>query len=68
VVSNPLRPRIAHQAASTGIGLFNLAERHRLTTGLTVRWGVEDGEFRVRLPLASSHVAQALRPAVERNG
>ena len=68
VVSNPLRPRIAHQAASTGIGLFNLAERHRLTTGLTVRWGVEEGEFRVRLPLASSHVAQALRPAVERNG
>ncbi len=54
VVSNPLRPRVAHSAASTGVGLVNLAERHRLATGLTVTWGVEEGEFRVRLPLATA--------------
>lgn len=51
IVSNPLRPRAAHAGTSTGVGLLNLAERHRLATGLHVTWGAEDGEFRVRLPL-----------------
>jgi hypothetical protein len=52
VVSNAIRPRSA-RPASTGVGLANLAERHRLTTGSTVTWGREDGEFRVRLPLTT---------------
>jgi hypothetical protein len=54
VVSNPHRPRTAHTTSSTGLGLVNLAERHRLATGLRVTWGTEDGEFRVRLPLVRS--------------
>lgn len=51
VVSNPLRIRAVQAASSTGVGLVNLAERHRLATGLTVTWGADEGEFRVRLPL-----------------
>jgi len=58
VVSNPLRPRAAPSASSTGVGLFNLAERHRLATGLSVTWGAEAGEFRVRLPLARDERTQ----------
>jgi hypothetical protein len=54
VVSNPRRPRAAHTTTSTGLGLINLADRHRLATGLTVTWGIEEGEFRVRLPLAAA--------------
>ena len=50
VVSNPVRPRARH-AASAGVGLVNLADRHRLATGQTVTWTVEEGEFRVRIPL-----------------
>ncbi len=46
VVSNPLRPRIAHQAASTGIGLFNLAERHRRLRPQAVRAGHDDSLHR----------------------
>jgi hypothetical protein len=50
VVSNRSRPRATH-VPSAGVGLGNLAERHRLTTGRTVTWGIEDGEFRVHIPL-----------------
>jgi hypothetical protein len=52
VVTNAIRPRDG-RPASTGLGLANLAERHRLATGLTVTWGMDGGEFRVRLPLTS---------------
>ena len=49
VVSNDSHPSVA--TASSGVGLGNLAERHRLATGLDVTWGVESGRFRVRIPL-----------------
>ena len=49
VVANDSHPSVA--TASTGVGLGNLAERHRLATGLEVTWGVEAGRFIVRIPL-----------------
>jgi LytS/YehU family sensor histidine kinase len=36
---------------SSGVGLANLADRHRLATGHEVTWGLEAGHFVVRLPL-----------------
>ncbi len=56
VVSNDSHPSVA--TASSGVGLANLAERHRLATGLDVNWGVESGRFRVRIPLAAGAPAQ----------
>jgi Histidine kinase len=50
VVANVVRPR-ARRSPSTGVGLNNLAERVRLFSGQTMRWGTEDGRFVVRLPL-----------------
>ncbi len=50
VVANAIRPR-ARRSPSTGVGLNNLAERVRLFSGQTMRWGTEDGRFVVRLPL-----------------
>jgi hypothetical protein len=50
VVSNALRPR-ARRVPSTGVGLRNLADRVRLSTGRDMRWGPEGDRFVVRLPL-----------------
>lgn len=59
-VSNDRRPRRA-PASSTGVGLANLAQRFRLTTGVAARWGEADGRFVVTLPLVAdsgSNIAQ----------
>lgn len=53
-VSHDMRPRQA-MVPSTGVGLDNLAQRFRLTTGMVARWGETGGRFVVTLPL----VAQA---------
>lgn len=50
VVSNRHEPT-PKTGRSTGFGLANLDERLRLAVGRSVRWGVEDGLFRVRTPL-----------------
>jgi hypothetical protein len=49
-VSHEKRPRRTG-ASSTGVGLDNLAQRFRLTTGVAARWGEADGRFVVTLPL-----------------
>ena len=51
-VSNDRRPRRA-PAASTGVGLENLAQRFRLTTGVAARWGEAGDRFVVTLPLVA---------------
>jgi hypothetical protein len=51
-VSNDRRPRRA-PASSTGVGLENLAQRFRLTTGVAARWGEIGGRFVVTLPLVA---------------
>jgi sensor histidine kinase YesM len=46
---------------STGVGLENLAQRFRLTTGVAARWGETGGRFVVMLPLVAadgSNIAQ----------
>jgi two-component sensor histidine kinase len=50
-VSHDKRPRRT-AVASTGVGLVNLAQRFRLTTGVAARWGETGGRFVVTLPLA----------------
>ena len=59
-VAHDKRPRkIA--PASTGVGLENLAQRFRLTTGVAARWGETGGRFVVMLPLVAadgSNIAQ----------
>lgn len=52
VVSNPVSPKLV-QPESNGIGLANLDSRYRLLMGrgIRVERGVDDGVFRVRLPL-----------------
>jgi hypothetical protein len=50
-VSNDRRPRRA--SASTGVGLENLAQRFRLTTGVAARWGEVADRFVVTLPLVA---------------
>ena len=59
-VSHEKRPRkIA--PGSTGVGLDNLAQRFRLTTGVAARWGETGGRFLVMLPLVAadgSNIAQ----------
>lgn len=50
VVSNRYEPPPV-PVTSTGFGLANLDERLRLAIGRPLRWGVEDGWFRVRTPL-----------------
>jgi LytS/YehU family sensor histidine kinase len=47
---NEVRARNA-AAASTGIGLTNLAQRFQLATGRAIAWGVEGERFVIRLPL-----------------
>ena len=49
-VSHEKRPRRTG-VSSTGVGLENLAQRFRLTTGVAARWGEADGRFVVTLPL-----------------
>jgi sensor histidine kinase YesM len=59
-VSHEKRPRRAI-VASTGVGLENLAQRFRLTTGVAARWGETGGRFVVMLPLVAadgSNIAQ----------
>jgi sensor histidine kinase YesM len=59
-VSHDMRPRRT-AAASTGVGLENLAQRFRLTTGVAARWAEIDGRFVVTLPLVAnggSNIAQ----------
>ena len=51
VVENAMRPR-TNAALSTGVGLSNLAERHRLTTGRAMTWRSADSLFQVRIPLS----------------
>ena len=50
-VSNDRRPRRASE--STGVGLENLAQRFRLTTGVAARWGEIGDRFVVTLPLVA---------------
>jgi two-component sensor histidine kinase len=59
-VSHEIRP-LRTAVASTGVGLENLAQRFRLTTGLAARWADSNGRFVVTLPLVAnngSNVAQ----------
>jgi two-component sensor histidine kinase len=49
-VSHEKRPR-ATGVSSTGVGLVNLAQRFRLTTGVAARWADSGGRFIVTLPL-----------------
>ena len=59
-VSNDRRPRRG-TSASTGVGLENLAQRFRLTTGVAARWGEAGDRFVVTLPLVAdggSNIAQ----------
>lgn len=50
VVTNAVRPREA-RLVSTRVGLANLAERVRLTTGAAMVWEQRDGRFTVSVPL-----------------
>jgi len=59
-VSHEKRPRQTG-VSSTGVGLENLAQRFRLTTGLAARWADSGGRFIVTLPLLAddgSDIAQ----------
>jgi sensor histidine kinase YesM len=52
-VSHEKRPRPL-ATMSTGLGLENLAQRFRLTTGVAARWAETGGRFVVTLPLVAS--------------
>ena len=59
-VSDATRPRRTG-VSSTGVGLDNLAQRFRLTTGVAARWADSGGRFIVTLPLLAadgSNIAQ----------
>jgi len=59
-VAHEKRPRAA-TVPSTGVGLDNLAQRFRLTTGVAARWAESGGRFVVTLPLVAadgSNIAQ----------
>ncbi|HWI16874.1 MAG TPA: histidine kinase [Vicinamibacterales bacterium] len=59
-VAHQTRPRRA-TVSSTGVGLENLAQRFRLTTGVAARWAQSGGRFVVTLPLVAadgSNIAQ----------
>lgn len=49
--ANTLRPRRTDARGSTGIGLTNLAQRFRLSTGGEMTWGAEGDRWIVRMPL-----------------
>lgn len=51
-------------APSLGVGLANLQERLLLTVGRRAEWGVEDGEFVIRIPLAAAPIEPAVTPEV----
>ena len=51
-VSHEKRPR-RPPAVSHGVGLDNLAQRFRLTTGVAARWADNGGRFVVTLPLVT---------------
>jgi hypothetical protein len=52
-VAHEKRPRTA-TVSSTGVGLENLAQRFRLTTGVAARWAESGGRFVVTLPLVAT--------------
>lgn len=52
-IAHERRPRQA-TVPSTGVGLENLAQRFRLTTGVTARWAETGGRFVVTLPLVAT--------------
>jgi LytS/YehU family sensor histidine kinase len=52
-VSHDKRPRRT-VVTSTGVGLENLAQRFRLTTGVAARWAETNGRFVVTLPLVAN--------------
>jgi sensor histidine kinase YesM len=59
-IAHDRRPRRA-TVSSTGVGLDNLAQRFRLTTGVAARWTESGGRFVVTLPLVAtdgSNIAQ----------
>jgi two-component sensor histidine kinase len=59
-IAHEQRPRRT-TVSSTGVGLENLAQRFRLTTGVAARWGESGGRFVVTLPLVAtggSNIAQ----------
>jgi LytS/YehU family sensor histidine kinase len=52
-IAHDKRPRQA-TVSSTGVGLENLAQRFRLTTGVAARWAEAGGRFVVTLPLVAT--------------
>jgi sensor histidine kinase YesM len=52
-IAHEQRPRRA-TVSSTGVGLDNLAQRFRLTTGVAARWAETGGRFVVTLPLVAT--------------
>jgi hypothetical protein len=52
-VSNTRIPR-TERVSSTGVGLDNLAQRFKLTTGVAARWADASGRFVVTLPLVAN--------------
>jgi len=52
-IAHEKRPRRA-TVHSTGVGLENLAQRFRLTTGVAARWAETGGRFVVTLPLVAT--------------
>jgi sensor histidine kinase YesM len=59
-IAHETRPRRT-AVSSTGVGLENLAQRFRLTTGVAARWADSGGRFVVTLPLVAadgSNIAQ----------
>jgi sensor histidine kinase YesM len=52
-IAHEKRPRRA-TVSSTGVGLENLAQRFRLTTGVAARWAESGGRFVVTLPLVAT--------------
>jgi sensor histidine kinase YesM len=51
-IAHAIRPRA--KVSSTGVGLENLAQRFRLTTGVAARWAETGGRFVVTLPLMAT--------------
>jgi len=52
-IAHDKRPR-RDTVTSTGVGLENLAQRFRLTTGVAARWAETGGRFVVTLPLVAT--------------
>jgi sensor histidine kinase YesM len=52
-VTHERRPHV-REVSSTGVGLDNLAQRFKLTTGVAARWAEGGGRFVVTLPLVAS--------------